>query len=309
MPVLANEGLEQDFHHHYPTADEVQQVLALNNWHDFGGGHFESQSFGVLSQNPHNTGHIWSGGANPFWKYSGTNPTDQPQNGDMFNDLTAFYDPIGYAHHSYIDFLWWQWQQRNPGGNPDDLTAAMIPFQLTIDQLLDIRKLGYEYVADAQMHAMDSSQELTAMVTDSMRFSDHVMEGMEKVEIRFHNLRRAVNSYNVRVFLNQPGADASTPIRDNPHYVGYFGRFGHGPCIGGPGHCDDPAPPSRFEIPVRPHNMPQNYRLDATAAVRALMARGETEFQVSTVVVGGGGAAPEGLKMEGVSLHVMDGGG
>ena len=46
----------------------------------------------------------------------------------------------------------------------------------------------------------------------------------------------------IRVFLNLPGANASTSIED-PHYAGYLAIFGHADCIGGPGHCD--LPPSR----------------------------------------------------------------
>ncbi|MCG8463195.1 MAG: tyrosinase family protein, partial [Holophagales bacterium] len=306
QPQLARQALESTFHHHYPTADEVEQVLALDNWHDFGGGHFENQSFGVLSQNPHNTGHIWSGGSNPFWQYPGTTAAAQPRFGDMFNDLTAFYDPIGYAHHSNIDRLWWQWQRSNPGQDPDDPTAEMVPFHMNIAETLNIHSLGYEYVRDARMHPTDRGQEITHLDTEPISFDDHVLDGAKRVEIRFHNVLRAVESYNVRVFVNQPGADVSTPTRGNPRYVGYFGRFGHGPCVGGPGHCDPPAHHLPFEIPVRDHNTPHHYRLDATEAVSTLAAQGETRFRINTVAVSGDGTAREGLKMDGVSIHVVD---
>ena len=49
----------------------------------------------------------------------------------------------------------------------------------------------------------------------------------------------------IRAFLNQPGADASTPVRGNPHYAGYLAIFGHGECYGGPGQCDVPPPRPR----------------------------------------------------------------
>jgi len=309
-PILAQPGskgsLAQASHHHYPTAEEVAQILALNNWPDFGGGHFANQSFGMLSQNPHNTGHIWSGGENPFYSSQKPNDPEEPQYGSMFVDLVAFFDPIGYAHHSNIDRLWWQWQKNHPGANPDDLTDYLSPFGVSVNEMLDIHKLGYDYVKDARAWELDSGQELTHLKTEKAGLPETAFEGHRKVEVRFHNVRRAVKSYVVRVFLNLPEADVNTPTVGNDHYVGYFGRFGHGPCIGGPGHCDPPPSPLPFEKPTRHHNTPQNYRLDATACVAKLLAQGEKDFHVNVVVVHGNGGASEGLKMDSVSLHVID---
>src|SRR4029079_17520369 len=53
------------FHYHYPTAEDMQQILSLRTFRDFGGGSFYDDSFGFLDQNPHNTMHIWTGGQNP----------------------------------------------------------------------------------------------------------------------------------------------------------------------------------------------------------------------------------------------------
>ena len=172
----------------------------------------------------------------------------------------------------------------------------MIPFHVTINDLLNIHKLGYEYVRDAQHHATDRGQEITHLATEPMSFDGELLKEPHKVEIRFHNVLRAVTSHVVRVFVNQPGANADTPTEGNPNYVGFFGRFGHGPCVGGPGHCDPPAAPGQFEIPIRHHNTPHTYRLDATEAVCNLLAAdgGSTEVQVNAVVVHGNGDPREG---------------
>ena len=57
--------INQEIHYHYPTAEDMQQILGLNNFRDFGGGNVYNASFGYIDQNPHNTMHIWTGGQNP----------------------------------------------------------------------------------------------------------------------------------------------------------------------------------------------------------------------------------------------------
>lgn len=299
-PILSNAHL------HYPRAEDIEQILGITHWHDFGGGHEDHQSAGTLEQQPHNTGHIWSGGKNPFWSIK-TSSNPEPTYGDMADDLRAFFDPIGYAHHSNIDRVFQQWQTLHPGLTPSDPTSELVPFSLRVQEVLDVTKLGYEYARDSRMWRTDSSQEITRHSTDKAGLADGTLQGHGRVELRLYNLRRSVGSHTVRVFLNQPGADASTPTTGNDHYVGYFARFGHGNCIGGPGHCDPPGTPvSRFEMQPRHHNSPHNHRLDATECVARLVAAGESDFSVSLVVVDGNGGATEGLKMDGISVHVID---
>lgn len=59
---IGGETINQQIHYHYPTAEDMQQILSLNNFRDFGGGNVYNASFGYLDQNPHNTMHIWTGG-------------------------------------------------------------------------------------------------------------------------------------------------------------------------------------------------------------------------------------------------------
>lgn len=58
-------------------------------------------------------------------------------------------------------------------------------------------------------------------------------------------------SYEVRLFLNNPGADGDTPRDDASGYAGRFHVFGHGGCFGDVGHCDVP-PPSADPTDLRP---------------------------------------------------------
>jgi hypothetical protein len=63
-------------------------------------------------------------------------------------------------------------------------------------------------------------------------------------------------SYEGRIFFNNPRADDKTPRTPEYGYAGSFHIFGHGGCLGDPGHCDvhehsrepydfRPPPPSR----------------------------------------------------------------
>src|SRR5260370_36782437 len=115
--------INQTVTYHYPTAEDIGQILNLNNCRDFGGGNVYNDAFGFLDQNPHNTMHLWTGGMNPDYVADPVGPSpvasttmpesnrnrgvqvagrrfhtrddlySQPKFGDMFSNLTASYDP------------------------------------------------------------------------------------------------------------------------------------------------------------------------------------------------------------------------
>jgi tyrosinase len=111
----------------------------------------------------------------------------------------------------------------------------------------------------------------------------------------------------VRAFLNDPAANASTPIKGNPRFAGYISIFGHGACYGGPGHCDIPPAQARpFDQRGRSHNAPRNHRIDVTAAARRVL-EGGGPVQITLVVIGGDYQEErELLKLEGVSISFLD---
>ena len=298
------------FHHQYPTAEEISDILELDNWPEFGGGHVANQSFGMLSQNPHNTGHIWSGGMNPYADPTGNWTDDNVIWGDMFNDLVAFYDPIAWGHHSNVDRLWAKWQEMHPGQHPQDLTDIMIPWQYSIQQLLNISKLGYEYVKGSQVYPSNNTSPITKFKSAPADLHHEVLGSHHRAEVRLHKVQKSVDSHYIRVFLNTPDADENTPTVDNDNYVGYIARFGHGDCVGGPGHCAVPPEGSRkYDMRARHHNTPTNHVLNATKAVEKLLAKGEKDIHVNVVALGPDGHLAEGssrLLMDGVSLNFID---
>lgn len=82
-------------------------------------------------------------------------------------------------------------------------------------------------------------------------------------------------SFEVRLFLNNPGADGGSPRADVSGYAGRFHVFGHGGCFGDVGHCDVPQPtgdPTDFRPP---HPLtPLTTYVTVTNALRRLLASG-----------------------------------
>jgi tyrosinase len=105
-----------------PTAPEVADLLNDSDW----------ASFSDRLEDFHDHVHVWVGG-------------------DMSDITTAAYDPIFFAHHAMIDRVWSLWQVRHGnGGIPSDLlTEALVPFNKTTTDVLDVQRLGYEYAASA----------------------------------------------------------------------------------------------------------------------------------------------------------------
>ena len=116
----------------------------------------------------------------------------------------------------------------------------------------------------------------------------------ERADIVFEGVEQAGGSFEARVFLNNPEADASTPKTPEHGYAGSFHVYGYGRYPGEPGPPGSPtAPMTRY--------------VTATDAVRAAMGKGGVT--VTTVAVGSGGKPDEGpgphaLDPERVSIRV-----
>ncbi len=311
-----------DLRRHYPSAEDIAQIMALRTFRDFGGGSLYNDSFGFLDQNPHNTLHIWTGGRNPDWKDSAA-PEDrnravvasgrrfhkrddlheQPQFGDMFSNLTAGYDPVFWPVHANVDRLWWAWQQANPNGLPIDLDAVLTPWGYTVRDTLDMTRFGYEYVRKSWTAPAGTGATVGRFRSRPVEVPERVRGRFGRAEVRLHRVPQLMRSCFVRVFLNEPEADAETPL-DRPSYAGYLAIFGHGPCIGGPGHCTPQLPRPGRE---RDMNAPRNHRVDVTACARGLIENGATTLAVTLVVIGADYQEDRDvLRLDSVSLLFLD---
>lgn len=322
---FAGSTMNKVIHYHYPTLDDMAQIMSLRTFRDFGGGSLYNDSFGFLDQNPHNTMHIWTGGINPD---APTNAAEavaqtssarrgarqyhkredlyqQPPNGDMFSNLTASYDPVFWPIHSNIDRLWDEWQQAHPHSLPADLDSPLTPWSYTIRDTLDMNRFGYEYVKSTCLLPVGSGSPVARFVSKPLEIKAPVLASFRQAEVRLHRVPQLPRSCFVRVFLNLPDANANTPI-DDTHYAGYLAIFGHGDCIGGPGHCAAPER-GRYDLRPRSHNTPRNHRVDVTKCAKRLIEQGAKTMQITLVVVGADYEEDrELLRLDGVSLNFLD---
>lgn len=328
------EPITQAIQYHYPTADDIEQILSLRTFRDFGGGSLYDDSFGFLDQNPHNTMHIWTGGENINADQAKVYPEDstdyevmnrnrtvrvsgrtfhsrndmysQPTNGDMFSNLTASYDPIFWPIHVNVDRLWHEWQQAHPTGVPEDLDSVLTPWSYTIRDTLDMARFGYEYVKCSFIVPVGLSTPVTRFVSKKITVPEPARKNFRQAEVRLHRVPQLPRSCFIRVFLNNPDANASTPL-DDPSYGGYLAIFGHGACIGGPGHCD--LPPSRarqYDLRPRHHNTPRNHRVIVTKAAKKALEK-SSSLTITLVVIGADYREERGLlRVDGVSLDFLD---
>jgi tyrosinase len=324
-PPIPHPTIRNVIHYHYPTADDMAQIMSLRTFRDFGGGSLYNDAFGFLDQNPHNTMHIWTGGMNPYQPPSDAATKDrnqsvqvvgrqfhkksdlysQPPLGDMFSNLTASYDPVFWPIHANIDRLWSEWQQLQPHSLPADLDSVLTPWSYTIRDTLDMNRFGYEYVKSTCLLPVGAESPVARFVSKPIDIADTVRASFRQAEVRLHRVPQLPRSCFVRVFLNLPDANANTPI-DDKCYAGYLAIFGHGDCIGGPGHC---AVPQRGKYDIRPrnHNTPRNHRVDVTKCAKLLFAAGATSIRITLVVIGADYEEErELLRLDGVSLNFLD---
>jgi tyrosinase len=301
----------------YPTTGDIERVLAIDDFFAFGSGKTDDQFFGAL-ENVHNLMHNFIGGVNPNYTFDASSADDrgnpsnpdlpgEPAFGDMQNGGQTAHDPIFWFHHGNVDRLWALWQQQHPGVGPDDPTAPLIPWNLTVADTNSTQKLGYEYVIESHVFPTDSDTALERFRSAAVTVAPHVLDNHRRAEIRVHTVQHVTRGgYHVRAFLNTPDASLATPTRGNDHYVGQLNML-TGLCIGGPGHCAVPKrSTNRFDKRPRHHKTPSNLRFDATAAVRALAAAGAADFHVNLVVFNTDGTpATDALNIDGVSLNFI----
>jgi tyrosinase len=229
----------------------------------------------------------------------------QPMFGDMFSNLTASYDPVFWSIHVNVDRLWHEWQEMHPGSVPADLDSVLTPWSYTIQDTLDIARFGYEYVKSTHLVPVGLEQPVGRFVSRPIAVPQPVRDGFRQAEVRLHRVPQLERSCFIRVFLNVPDANASTPL-DHPGYAGYLAVFGHGPCIGGPGHCGVPEPRA-FDLRPRSHNTPRNHRVVVTETARKQLDAGDGTLSVTLVVIGADYCEDnELLRLDGVSLNFLD---
>jgi hypothetical protein len=97
----------------------------------------------------------------------------------------------------------------------------------------------------------------------------------KRADLVFEGLDHSGASFEGRVFLNNPSADANTETTIDNGYAGSFHIFGHGGCFGDVGHCEVRGNPRLYD-PRPAHQLsPALKVLIATDAVRKAILHGK----------------------------------
>jgi hypothetical protein len=134
--------------------------------------------------------------------------------------------------------------------------------------------------------------------------------GFSRADVVFIGLDHSAGSYEVRLFLNNPEADADTPRSADQGYAGRLHVLGHGGCYGDTGHCDVPQPAADNTDLRSPHPLtPLDTYVTITDQLRQLLDAGASLRTVTLVPVSvtpqrkARQPAPELLRFTDVSLQ------
>ncbi len=127
-------------------------------------------------------------------------------------------------------------------------------------------------------------------------------EDSYRADLVFYDVDHSGASYEARIFINAPDADADTP-RDDPRYAGSFHIFGHGGCFGDVGHCDVPTGP-RDPFDMRsPHQLvPASKTVVITDAFKRIVGPQDETMTVTVVAFAPGDTPNDVLQFDAVRL-------
>jgi tyrosinase len=108
-----------------------------------------------------------------------------------------------------------------------------------------------------------------------------------RADLIFYGVDHSGPTYDARIFLDNPRANADTPRTAEAGYAGSFTIFGHGGCFGGDNHC---APKDRYsdEFDRRPPHplTPQTVAVTITDALARVPGE-QVKVHVVTVLSAG----------------------
>ncbi len=106
-----------------------------------------------------------------------------------------------------------------------------------------------------------------------------------RADLEIDGIYHGEASYEGRIFFNNPNADHTTQRNRENGYAGSFHIFGHGGCLGDPGHCEVNEHDRDAYDFRNPHPLtPAMKRVTVTDAVREY-ARNNKEITITVVPV------------------------
>jgi hypothetical protein len=98
-----------------------------------------------------------------------------------------------------------------------------------------------------------------------------------RIDLEIAGIFHGEASYEGRIFFNNAAADRTTPRVLEQGYAGSFHIFGHGGCMGDPGHCEVNDSKRELYDFRAPHPLtPANKRVTVTAALREIAKSNKT---------------------------------
>lgn len=126
-------------------------------------------------------------------------------------------------------------------------------------------------------------------------------EDTSRADLVFYDVDHSGASYEARIFLNAPDADADTP-RDHPNYAGSFHIFGHGGCFGDVGHCDVPSERDPFDLRPPHQLIPASKTVIITDAFKRIVGPQDETMTVTVVAFAPGDTPNDVLQFDAVRL-------
>ena len=237
--------------------------------------------------------------------------------GDMGSLDYAAYDPIFWMHHANVDRQWALWQRSHDGTVVPRLDYSLPDVDMTVGKTVDHRKtLGYDYVANECFERFSRDNVDAGMVAFNDSPTQYsvadLADGFDSAVLEFHNVGHPLEgTREIRVFINQPGANADSDTEGNPHYAGSRILLGKTMCYGEAGHCEIPMDRQKFDVRTRPPMKPLKVYMDVTRTLRipAIVATVPDRTMVTLVVVDqDGNPLPlNAVRMDGLSFITRDG--
>ncbi|MGH3430102.1 MAG: hypothetical protein ACRD3Q_13790 [Terriglobales bacterium] len=116
--------------------------------------------------------------------------------------------------------------------------------------------------------------------------SDATGPSFRRADLQFHGVYHGGESYEGRIYLNNPDADLRTPRNRDAGYAGSIYIFGHPHCWGDRGHCVVPPGPLHGYDDRSPHHLiPQLHTVEITEAITDLARKNVRSVAVTVLPV------------------------
>ncbi|MBV9210528.1 MAG: hypothetical protein JOZ52_07860 [Acidobacteria bacterium] len=102
---------------------------------------------------------------------------------------------------------------------------------------------------------------------------DELPPEYSRADLEFIGVDHSGPSYEARVYLNNPNADANTPATEEEGYAGSYHIFGHNGCYGDLGHCDVVTGQDEFDVRPSSPLQPIKKVVIATDAIKKAAAQ------------------------------------